>query len=504
MSYILLLLYLAVILYIVGKAKFFSIDSLSRKSLILLFVLKFVFGTALLLIYTHHYTLKETSDVHKFFVDGVTLNNIFSQNPLHYFQLLFGINTDADYLQKYILGFNYWFLEDGSRVYNDTRTVIRFNSIAYFFSRGNMHIHTLFVCFLSFSGLVAIYKTVEKQFIDRKKLLLFAVFLVPGVLFWGSGILKEGIVLFTMGFLIYFYFKLIKNLNSFKYIFLFLLFCYFVMLSKFYIVFAIMPAIGAGLLSKIPKLKNSNPVYTYLLATLIFLAGALIADYSNIYKPFAMLSKKEKDFKNVAWGGVFMDRTTIGDSIRINLENKNILVEQENGLFTLPKGSKYNRFANGRIVDSLIAPNDFKDLNVFITLVPSNSRINIPNLEPNIFSVIKNAPVALFNSIFRPFIWEAKNILSLIAAGENLLFLLAIALSLLFFKIPVKNNLDVWFFCLSFSSILFILIGLTTPVIGAIVRYKIPALPFFLMFVFLTFDMEKIKTKFPFIYKWFN
>ena len=46
------------------------------------------------------------------------------------------------------------------------------------------------------------------------------------------------------------------------------------------------------------------------------------------------------------------------------------------------------------------------------------------------------------------------------------------------------------------TGILFILIGLTTPVIGAIVRYKIPALPFFLMFVFLTFDMEKIKTKF--------
>ncbi len=36
---------------------------------------------------------------------------------------------------------------------------------------------------------------------------------------------------------------------------------------------------------------------------------------------------------------------------------------------------------------------------------------------------------------------------------------------------------DVWC-CLSFITILFVLIGLTTPVLGALVRYKVPALPF--------------------------
>lgn len=502
MSYLLLLVYLFILLYIIAKAKFFTIDTLSRKKLVVLFLLKFIFGTALLLIYTHHYKLRETSDVHKFFIDGIKLHDIFNSNSLHYFQLLFGINTDADYLQKYILQFNYWFLEDGSRIYNDTRTVIRFNSIIYFLSKGNMHVHTLFMCFFSFSGLVAIYKTFEKQFLDRKNLYLFAIFLIPGVLFWGSGILKEGIVLFTMGFLIYFYFKLIKNINSLKYILLFLLFCYLVMLSKFYIIFAIIPAIGAGLISKLPKFKNINSFYYYLIATICFFIGALILDYSNIYKPFAMLAKKEKDFKNVAWGGVFIDRTTHGDSIRINYEDSEKLIAQENGLYTLPKGSKYNHFIDGRIKDSLISESNFTDLNVFITLIPSNSRINIPDLQPNLISVIKNAPVAVFNCLFRPFIWESKNILSLIAAAENLIFIAAILFGILFFKMPNKENSNAWFFFISFSIVLFVLIGLTTPVIGAMVRYKIPALPFFLLFVFLTYDMEKIKLKLPFIYKW--
>jgi hypothetical protein len=44
--------------------------------------------------------------------------------------------------------------------------------------------------------------------------------------------------------------------------------------------------------------------------------------------------------------------------------------------------------------------------------------------------------------------------------------------------------------------ILFVLIGFTTPVIGSIVRYKTPAMPFLLMVILLLIDTKKLLNKF--------
>jgi hypothetical protein len=45
--------------------------------------------------------------------------------------------------------------------------------------------------------------------------------------------------------------------------------------------------------------------------------------------------------------------------------------------------------------------------------------------------------------------------------------------------------------------LLFVLIGLTTPILGAMVRYKIPGLPFLLIVFLLMLDKEKLLNKFP-------
>jgi hypothetical protein len=45
------------------------------------------------------------------------------------------------------------------------------------------------------------------------------------------------------------------------------------------------------------------------------------------------------------------------------------------------------------------------------------------------------------------------------------------------------------------------MIGLVTPILGAIVRYKLPLMPFILMIIFTFTDIEKLIQKFPFIKK---
>ena len=118
------------------------------------------------------------------------------------------------------------------------------------------------------------------------------------------------------------------------------------------------------------------------------------------------------------------------------------------------------------------------------------SQIEIPQLEPNIKSILINSPSAFLRTLFRPSVFEITNIMSLMAAFENLIIVLLITLTVIFFS--KKNLLNPWlWFSIIFTIILFTLSGLSTPVLGALVRYKAPALPFLGIILIYLFDFEK-------------
>ena len=76
---------------------------------------------------------------------------------------------------------------------------------------------------------------------------------------------------------------------------------------------------------------------------------------------------------------------------------------------------------------------------------------------------------------------------------EDISFIICIALALVWFKQPRKYEI-IWMLCfLLFIFLLFAIIGSTTPVIGAIVRYKIPALPFLWIIMLVMFDESKFR-----------
>ena len=105
-------------------------------------------------------------------------------------------------------------------------------------------------------------------------------------------------------------------------------------------------------------------------------------------------------------------------------------------------------------------------------------------------------PEVLINVLFRPFITEVHSIFYLLAAVENLLLLILIVTMLFFFKKPNAYQLNFLFFGLFFTLILATLIGWTTPILGAVVRYKVPFLPFLFTLIFSCIDFNKINQKF--------
>ena len=122
------------------------------------------------------------------------------------------------------------------------------------------------------------------------------------------------------------------------------------------------------------------------------------------------------------------------------------------------------------------------------------SRIYLPELEPNFFSFLKNTPYALINSFFRPSFFDIHSAIVVPAFIESFFILILVLLSMKIFNLKkVKSLLPEVLLMSSFIITLFILIGLTTPVLGALVRYKVPALPFLFILLFIFIDFKKIK-----------
>lgn len=100
------------------------------------------------------------------------------------------------------------------------------------------------------------------------------------------------------------------------------------------------------------------------------------------------------------------------------------------------------------------------------------------NLEPTLSSVLFNAPAALVAGLFRPFVWEAFNSLSLLASLENLA-LLILVLQMLFAvaRLPTSPHRVLVVAALVYVVLLVTFLALSTPNFGTLSRYRIGAIP---------------------------
>ncbi|MFO7790848.1 MAG: hypothetical protein R6V32_09770, partial [Bacteroidales bacterium] len=107
-------------------------------------------------------------------------------------------------------------------------------------------------------------------------------------------------------------------------------------------------------------------------------------------------------------------------------------------------------------------------------------------------------PQAVTAGLFRPFIWDGASVFMLLSGLENLILLLLTLYIILrigpfrFFRQMAEDPFLL--FCFVFAVILAFFIGLTTANFGALVRYRIPLLPFFvfaLMKIYLAYNQKR-------------
>ena len=109
-------------------------------------------------------------------------------------------------------------------------------------------------------------------------------------------------------------------------------------------------------------------------------------------------------------------------------------------------------------------------------------------------------PIGALNALFRPFIWEAINLLQFLAAVENLSVMIFLFYSLFvyFFRTTENNKLNLRFFLINMSVVVFVGaagVGLYSSNSGTISRYRVPVIPFLLVIPCVIFGFRELNLK---------
>ena len=437
MSTVLLIFYVLLFFWILKRWRFFSDSGITTTRLWALFSIKLIIGFGLTWVYTAYYTNRLEADIFKYFDDSEVMYNALYSNPVDFFKMLFGYGNDNEYFfNNYYLKMNNWDRFYESSTYNDSRTIIRFNAITRLFSMGNFHVHTLFFISLSMIGFTGIFRSFKDFFSNKQGALIIVVFLIPSVIFWSSGALKESLLIFGMGILIYSLKQLTEQKTNLKLLTVLILSFILLFFIKFYVLLALLPCLIGYFISV--KFQIKHPFIIY----------------SSVVVVFSVLAFNSKE-------------------IPPHFDFVETLITKQKNFIRLAEVTK------------------------------PGSRFELTKLEPTFVGVLSAVPEAILNCFTRPLITKGNQLIFLPSIIENTLLVALIILS--FFsglKRKVKLTIEtknIFWFSVFFVLILFTIIGLTTPVSGALVRYKIPALPFLGIAILAFLNIDYLIDKIPFL-----
>ena len=429
LNWFLPIFYVTVFSVIIMRSSFFRISGVKPIYLVVVYLIKFICGICLAWIYSHLYADRATGDAFRFFDDAKIFYSALPAHPMDFIKLLLAPNTHDPALAHYLRATMSWDRHYYVGIFNDNVTMIKVNALVMLFSFGVYHVHTAFFCFFSMIGLTALFKIFCHYFPDKKSSMFLAVFLIPSVLFWGSGVLKEALHLLPFGLAIYSALKIFDDRGSWKNWLILILSLALLLFLKGYTLIALIPALLSLMVLKIWGARYYGwKVLGVHGALFIILVG--LAQLGPNYNVISVMQQKQRNYYGEA------------------------LASDAHSLIDIPRFHSFGEW-------------------------------------------LKIAPGALGNALFRPFPWEIKGALYLFAALENIAFFGALLFMLWNFRPPSITTFPLVMLGLSFSLILLLLIGSVVPVLGSLVRYKVPALPFVWMLTFAFTNRRLLGRRLP-------
>ncbi len=168
----------------------------------------------------------------------------------------------------------------------------KYMTLANVLSLGNQYVNVIIFNIPFFIGQLYLYKTFYQKQPDKKGLYVLVIFLIPSVLFWCSGIHKDGWVLASFGIIIYSLSNYLKH-RSAKYFIGLIAALFYLFLVRYFYMLALLPLL---LLWVFVENKKSKVVF-YLMAFLITLLF-----FFNIHRiipklnPMKMIQSRQAEF----------------------------------------------------------------------------------------------------------------------------------------------------------------------------------------------------------------
>lgn len=375
-------------------------------------------GIFFCLIYLLYYGGGDTTN---YFIGVKAVLNVFSDNPLNYFKLLFtSVGPDLNKFFFDVQSYPPMYMLRDER----TMTVIKVTSLFSMLGFGGFLPTTILVATFTFSWIWKLYEFLATRYPGRIKAINICILYLPSTIFWGSGIMKDTYVFGATCYTIYGLHQFfIERKRKGKTLLTLLFSFYIILMIKAYIIFALLP--GLLIFANFERLKS---VKSYFIKIIVFpITFSLIILAANT---------------------LFFDF---------------------NELF-----GKYS--ADNLFEEAALQNSDLK------RDVYGGNSFDIGEFDPSLRGAISKFLPAINAAIFRPYIWEVGSPTMLLSGIENII-LLSISIWLLLTK-PIKLIRSIGsdpfiIFCLLFTITLGFGVGLSTSNFGALVRYKIPFLPFF-------------------------
>lgn len=469
----------AVSVFLIYKGKIFKSTLVSSKLIAFVFAIKFLFIILFVSYLDKHKEFDLKGDHDYYLHDAKVLNNVFYQSPTTYFKLLSGLDNSEDTRDKYLSETRIWinpYLE-----YNDCRSVIRAHSIVDFIANGNPYFHLLLVNFLSVFSMLLLIKVVSKHVSATSTLFLVLSLAIPTIFIYGNLVMKEHFLIF--GFSALLYGLSTKKLKSI-YTWIGLLF----LLSVKIYIFGIL--LLATMIYYSLKLVHKNVYKIGILTTYLTLLVMIL------FTPFGTkivfhISKQQYDFDKVATKGLYLhDEALKSDShyFYLNVEDTAYFKYQDDANVVLIQDLTIakHKWLNNEFLDSIHhAKGHAFHLDM---VVPKTSGSYVPPffIHYDKVRLLKNIPSSIFYTLTQPTLNSPGSVAKYPIILETLSVLLLSFFSLGYALFYNRQKLFSAFSIavLFFISVSAFLVGVTTPVIGAMVRYRVPT---YFAIILLTF-----------------
>lgn len=354
----------------------------------------------------------------------------FVDDPTKGIELLFSDGSHVPHLYKY--SSKIWYYRD-----QQSFLVIRIAAVFDLLTFSSYTATAVLFAVVGFVGAWLLFLTFYKINTEFHLWIAVACLFMPTVFFWGSGIFKDTLTLSALGIATFFIYRIvIERKYVISSVIIIILSFWLIYSIKKYILLSFLPAVILWITARgMVKIKS-------LVLKLMIVPVMIVISLGFAYLTIQKVAE---------------------DDPRYNLAK----------LAETARTTAYDiRYWTGK---------------------DAGSGYSLGELDGSFGSMIRLAPKAINVSLFRPYLWEARNPFMLLSAFEGML-LLALTLYVVFHsgrKIFKYMQHPEVIFCLVFALVFAFAVGVSTYNFGTLSRYKIPMIPFYLTGIGLIYFYSK-------------